>query len=886
MADYKPPTENLPIFDSSVFKTTDVGLTQSDADNRYLRYPNAQGTENLQQINVNGAANFNSDVDVNAVLRVFDNAIFDDFTFFNAVSSFTDNVVMSDNLTVGGIINTSVYTNIYYVSKGGNDANAGTMLAPKLTIQSAIDTGNAAIPFAPFVVYISNGTFTENITITQQCALIGIEFDADFLDSYSSNGNIPNNIYSIIDGNITTTVSANQTPMTFSNIYCKRYINTVTSAISPLITFSNCIFEYSTADTNPLLDLGTANTQANYYFYNCIFIRQNASNTVFINNAVAVNKIVVSDFNRCRFYVSGTMTQPVFTLYRRIVFNYCEFTIDTTSLSQPVIFIPTSSTGSSPTLICEFTHFNINTSVSAGFNLFQYNGNPASTTQTVTLTNNIYNINGMVEGTNYIYYNQSTTKSITLLWTNNYLYPSTISTYYSTAGGAINLVQLRKTELLNMGGNDIINAKNIGCERIIPSINFYQTVYYVTKQGSDSANGTFYTPFLTIQKAITEGELAGVPYCIKIGSGTYTENLVITNSVQMEGFVLTPADNVFNVNTSNLYATIGGSITGNFTSTVLIYLSYLNITDGIFLNSTTGGNIQIQYSRITTTSDTRVISINTSSTSAFFSIACNDCDISNGTNFVGSPINLTIGTLYTQFDFRFCRFILRSNSTDAVNDAYLKLARRGNLTSNFFTCAGNGLGNGLPPLRLLRGTGSGANDNVFITDNTILISTTGYTGSILTMLTTVDNRVNFYFENNSFTVPDWTDGVNYLIKRDTAQGTIGFYNRNTALYTNNDIDGLTAISNFTSGTELFEFDYKQISNINMSDRNITNVGLIRSNAYFSLDATSDINLNAGGTGGRIAFNGGALTTSGSVSITSEKLRVIVNGTEYFIPLYS
>jgi len=68
MADYKPPTEQLPIFDSTVFLTGEQLITQNQADKRYLRYPNAQGTENLQAINVNGAADFNSVVNIDGVL--------------------------------------------------------------------------------------------------------------------------------------------------------------------------------------------------------------------------------------------------------------------------------------------------------------------------------------------------------------------------------------------------------------------------------------------------------------------------------------------------------------------------------------------------------------------------------------------------------------------------------------------------------------------------------------------------------------------------------------------------------------------------------------------------------------------------------------------------
>ena len=59
MAVYSPPTEDLPIFDSTVFLTGDEPLTYNEAKKKFLRYPNAQGTENLQAIVVNGTSQFN-----------------------------------------------------------------------------------------------------------------------------------------------------------------------------------------------------------------------------------------------------------------------------------------------------------------------------------------------------------------------------------------------------------------------------------------------------------------------------------------------------------------------------------------------------------------------------------------------------------------------------------------------------------------------------------------------------------------------------------------------------------------------------------------------------------------------------------------------------------
>lgn len=58
MSSYAPPIENVAIFDSALFPDGDGYLTQDAADARYLRYPTAQGTENLMAINVNGTATF------------------------------------------------------------------------------------------------------------------------------------------------------------------------------------------------------------------------------------------------------------------------------------------------------------------------------------------------------------------------------------------------------------------------------------------------------------------------------------------------------------------------------------------------------------------------------------------------------------------------------------------------------------------------------------------------------------------------------------------------------------------------------------------------------------------------------------------------------------
>jgi len=61
MAQYPPPIENVPIFDTTLFEDPNDSLTITKADKRYLKYPNAQGDENLQGISVSGTAVFNND---------------------------------------------------------------------------------------------------------------------------------------------------------------------------------------------------------------------------------------------------------------------------------------------------------------------------------------------------------------------------------------------------------------------------------------------------------------------------------------------------------------------------------------------------------------------------------------------------------------------------------------------------------------------------------------------------------------------------------------------------------------------------------------------------------------------------------------------------------
>ena len=59
MSAYYPPAENVPIFDASLFRTTnDTILTRQVANSSFLQFPIAQGTETLKDIIVEGTSSF------------------------------------------------------------------------------------------------------------------------------------------------------------------------------------------------------------------------------------------------------------------------------------------------------------------------------------------------------------------------------------------------------------------------------------------------------------------------------------------------------------------------------------------------------------------------------------------------------------------------------------------------------------------------------------------------------------------------------------------------------------------------------------------------------------------------------------------------------------
>lgn len=68
MSNYQPPTENVPVFNSELFETNNTPLTYETASKSFLKYPNAQGAETLQQTTINGFLRANDVAYFNSLL--------------------------------------------------------------------------------------------------------------------------------------------------------------------------------------------------------------------------------------------------------------------------------------------------------------------------------------------------------------------------------------------------------------------------------------------------------------------------------------------------------------------------------------------------------------------------------------------------------------------------------------------------------------------------------------------------------------------------------------------------------------------------------------------------------------------------------------------------
>jgi len=143
MSSTNPPNPNVSTFNNLYWSITDIPLTQSQADRRYLKYPVAQGKETLQAIDVNGVANFNQPITMTSATAAN-----------RSISSSIYNVKNASNTSIGNITYTSNSINyqssisnarhLFTNNTGGTDidvmeitANTGVTITKQLLLGGA-----------------------------------------------------------------------------------------------------------------------------------------------------------------------------------------------------------------------------------------------------------------------------------------------------------------------------------------------------------------------------------------------------------------------------------------------------------------------------------------------------------------------------------------------------------------------------------------------------------------------------------------------------------------------------------------------------------------------------------------------------------------------------
>lgn len=121
MTSTNPPDPNVNTFNNEYWSVGETTLTQEQADKRYLRFPIAQGTENLAAINVNGNANFNNPIELTGSLA---NRIIDmnngEIHQVSLVHSQVNNDITIEGRGTGSVVLETAATPRFTLDVGGN----------------------------------------------------------------------------------------------------------------------------------------------------------------------------------------------------------------------------------------------------------------------------------------------------------------------------------------------------------------------------------------------------------------------------------------------------------------------------------------------------------------------------------------------------------------------------------------------------------------------------------------------------------------------------------------------------------------------------------------------------------------------------------------------
>lgn len=267
MTNYLPPTNNDPIFNPTNFKSKEEELmTVSEANKKYLTYPYAQGTENLQAINVGGVATFLSD-------SVFDtgNVLIDAYgastftcnkpTTINASTTLTGDITT----TTGNILLNSSNPSTTFICNKPSTINNSLTIAGTITSNGNVsynNTGGSAT-FTNNKITTFNKPFTVNDTFTTNTG--DVIFNANGTTTFSCDK--PTTINNTLTANNTTTINNSATNsvipnMVLTNTSTSKSMIFNTSPSTGLYSLASVAGRPSIVFNNPstIMATGTTNT--------------------------------------------------------------------------------------------------------------------------------------------------------------------------------------------------------------------------------------------------------------------------------------------------------------------------------------------------------------------------------------------------------------------------------------------------------------------------------------------------------------------------------------------------------------------------------------------------------------------------------------------------